>query len=109
MLWKYREIIIILLGILPLVLKFTLGLDLIWINIELILGLRHSLQMAKNTPQAKPFPKKCVAKGRVVLACTIISFLLLIVCFSIIVDIKLDEKQRIALMNKQLTDLIIVM
>lgn len=79
----------------PIALKFALGLNQTWINIELCVIIRHSLEMIENSELDAPsFPHRFLKYGRIFLNSIILCFVIALGTIMLIKDMQTDSVER---------------
>ena len=62
-------------------LKFVIGLDQAWVNLELCLSIRYNLKKIEKPQDDSLFPQRLIKNGRIILAIVIVCFCTLMFCF----------------------------
>ena len=79
-------------------LKFLLGIEQIWVNIELICSIRHCLKSALGS--IPPSPARFIRGGRVLVLCFIVVYALTIFSLLRYCDATLDIEERHTVIKK---------
>ena len=73
-------------------LKFLLVIDQIWVNVELICSIKHSLQTATEGELRNP--ARFIRIGRVIVLCFILIFAIAVLALLVFYRITLEKEQR---------------
>ena len=102
-LWKIKVKSSCVFLLFPSTLKFGLGLDQTWVNVEMSITLQHSQSAIRQSVQQRTsrgagelaqFPHRLIRLGRIIASAIIFIFITCVLCVLVMIDLTKDKEER---------------